>query len=381
MTHDAEQQALSALAADLYDATLDPALWRPALGRVRDFVGGASAGIVTKNASANRGFVCFDDGSIAPDYTAAYFDRYVAIDPCTSGHYYATPDNPVSTADIIPYPEFLDSRFYREWARPQGLIDYMGAAIERSGTSAVVFNVMRHESDGRFDDAARRRMRLVAPHVQRAVAISSTIELKTAATTSFAEILDGLSAGVFLTDAEGRIVHMNGAGRAILAEGEGIYAAGGRLAARHPDARRALGALLAGAGSGAPARATGGNDIGLAARNGEHYAAHVLPLTSGNRRDLGAPYPAVAALFVHKASLAPPSEAECIARHHRLTPTELRVLLAIVEAGNVPLAAEALGVAESTVKTHLSNLYGKTGTSRQADLVKLVAGYASPLLH
>ena len=41
---------------------------------------------------------------------------------------------------------------------------------------------------------------------------------------------------------------------------------------------------------------------------------------------------------------------------------------------------EALGVADSTVKTHLGNLYGKTGTSRQADLVRLVAGFANPLV-
>jgi hypothetical protein len=35
----------------------------------------------------------------------------------------------------------------------------------------------------------------------------------------------------------------------------------------------------------------------------------------------------------------------------------------------------------STVKTHLGHLYAKTGTSRQADLVKLVAGFANPLLN
>lgn len=381
MTPAAEQQALTALAADLYDAALDPALWRPALGRVRDFVGGASAGIVTKNASANRGFVCFDDGSIAPDDTAAYFDRYVALDPCTTGHYYATPDSPVSTADLIPYPEFVETRFYREWARPQGLVDYMGAAIEKSGTSAVVFNVMRHQSDGLFDEAARRRMRLVAPHVQRAVAIGQAVDLKTAATASFADVLDGLSTGVFLTGEDGRVMHANDAGRALLAEGEGIYLSGGRLAAHQPEARQVLGMLGAGRSNDAVSRRPGGTDIALRSRQGEHYAAHLLPLESGNRRDLASPFRAVNAVFVHKAKLAPPSGVECIARHHRLTPTELRVLIAIVDAGSVPLAAEALGVAESTVKTHLASLYGKTGTSRQADLVKLVAGYASPLLN
>ena len=58
---------------------------------------------------------------------------------------------------------------------------------------------------------------------------------------------------------------------------------------------------------------------------------------------------------------------------------ELRVLLAIVEVGGVPEVAEALGVARTTVKTHLGRLYEKTGARRQADLVKLVAGLANPL--
>jgi DNA-binding CsgD family transcriptional regulator len=36
---------------------------------------------------------------------------------------------------------------------------------------------------------------------------------------------------------------------------------------------------------------------------------------------------------------------------------------------------ETLGISEATAKTHLHHVFEKTGTSRQADLVKLVAGY------
>jgi DNA-binding NarL/FixJ family response regulator len=61
------------------------------------------------------------------------------------------------------------------------------------------------------------------------------------------------------------------------------------------------------------------------------------------------------------------------------TPTELRVLLAIVEGGGVPEVAAALGVADTTVRTHVTRLFQKTGATRQADLVKLVAGYATPM--
>jgi DNA-binding NarL/FixJ family response regulator len=57
----------------------------------------------------------------------------------------------------------------------------------------------------------------------------------------------------------------------------------------------------------------------------------------------------------------------------------MRVLMAIVNIGGVPDVAPVLGVSEATVKTHLQHIFEKTGASRQADLVKLVAGFLSPL--
>jgi DNA-binding CsgD family transcriptional regulator len=75
-----------------------------------------------------------------------------------------------------------------------------------------------------------------------------------------------------------------------------------------------------------------------------------------------------------------PSPREVIGKFYKLTPTELRVLLAIVQVGGVPEVAEALGIAESTVRTHLHQLFAKTDTKRQADLVELVASYTSPLV-
>jgi DNA-binding CsgD family transcriptional regulator len=47
----------------------------------------------------------------------------------------------------------------------------------------------------------------------------------------------------------------------------------------------------------------------------------------------------------------------------------------------VPEAARALGCAETTVKTHLYRVFAKTGATRQADLVKLAAGFSNPLMN
>jgi DNA-binding CsgD family transcriptional regulator len=134
------------------------------------------------------------------------------------------------------------------------------------------------------------------------------------------------------------------------------------------------------AGNGDAAIGIKGITMPLIARDGERHVAHVLPLTSGARRLAGVATSAVAAVFVHKAALEIPSPPAAIAKAYNLTPTELRILLAVVEVGGGPEVAEALGIADGTVKTHLRRLFEKTGAKRQADLVKLVAGYLTPLV-
>ena len=47
--------------------------------------------------------------------------------------------------------------------------------------------------------------------------------------------------------------------------------------------------------------------------------------------------------------------------------------------GGVSEVAAMLGIARTTVKMHLRHLFAKTDSHRQADLVKLVAGFSSPL--
>jgi DNA-binding CsgD family transcriptional regulator len=185
---------------------------------------------------------------------------------------------------------------------------------------------------------------------------------------------------MFLVDATGRMIHANAAGYVMLDAANVLHAKEERLAVTDRRADLVLTETFVTAGNGDAAVGIKGVAVPLIARDGERYVAHVLPLTSGARRRAGTSYAAVAALFVHKAALNTPSPPEAIAKAFKLTPMELRVLLAIVEVGGVPEVAEALGIAETTVRTHLHQTYHKTGTNRQADLVKLVASFSNPLL-
>jgi DNA-binding CsgD family transcriptional regulator len=186
---------------------------------------------------------------------------------------------------------------------------------------------------------------------------------------------------MFLVDADARVVHANASGQAMLREGGVLRSASGKLAAADARTSRALIEAVAAAKGGDAGVGSRGIAVPLAARDGERYVAHALPLASAARCATGTGRAAVAALFVRKAALEMRTVPETLARTFNLTPTELRVLLSIMETSGVPETAEALGIGQATVKTHLHRLFAKTDTRRQSELVKLVAGFSSPLVN
>jgi DNA-binding CsgD family transcriptional regulator len=371
------RERLSALIGDIYDAALDPSRWEAVLSKSAEFVQGAGAALWGR--SINPASNPYYDVGVSPRYKKLYFEEYFRLDPLGVAYFFLDVGEVVSSSNIVPYDEFVETRFYKEWARPQGFVDNVAVLLEKSATSFAGFAVFRHERNGLGDEPARHRMRLICPHVRRAVLIGKVVELKTTEAATFAETLDGLSAGMFLVDADARLVHANAAGQSMLATADFLHAAGGRLVAIDAQADHALRDAFTAAGNGDAAVGIKGIAVPLPPRDGERHVAHVLPLTSGERRRTGTSYRAVAALFVHKAALETPSPPEVIARAYKLTPMELRVLLAVVEIGGVPDVAEALGISAETAKTHLGHVYEKTGANRQADLVKLVAGFSSPI--
>jgi DNA-binding CsgD family transcriptional regulator len=229
-------------------------------------------------------------------------------------------------------------------------------------------------NDKSLADLPRRDIDVLASHFRRAIAIGKLINLHKVEAATFADTLDGFAAGMFLVDGAALIVHANASGQAMLDRGVVVRERSGRLTAVDRRADQALHEAFAAAAAGATRRSA----IPLGGSEDDCWAAHVLPLPSGARRQTGLPYAAVAAVFVRRAALNCCS-LETIADLYGLTPAELRVLVAIVEIGGVPEVAPVLGVSETTVRSHLQHVFEKTGIKRQADLVKLVASQMSPI--
>ena len=374
-----EQPSLSRLIADMYDATLEPRQWSEVLARIVTFVGGHGGCLLAKDLTSRDIDAHWQTG-VEPHYMQLYTETYSKIGP-VAALTFGDVGQIVSVPEVVSYDEFRRSRFYLEWAEPQGWVDVAVAVLDKSASGWGLLGVSRNATNGMVDDEMRRRISLVLPHIRRALRIGRAIERRQADAATFADILDRLTAGLLLLDAQGRIVHTNAAADDMLRDGRLLRAIGRRLAGGDVQAERALRETTILPRAEGMQLGRDGVVVPLRTCDGERYIARAMPLAGAAPRGAWESTEATTAVFVRRATMDNPSPPDIIAESYKLTPTELRVLFALVEVGGVPDVAAALGIAETTVKTHLARLFAKTGARRQAELVKLVAGFSMPVTH
>ena len=373
-----EAQRLSRVIEDIYDAALDPQNWKKALESSCAFIGGSSAVLFWHDAATELSDVAHIYNE-DPYYTRLYFEKYAHLNPVFPAATFLEEGVVHTSEDLVPHAEFLETQFYREWCEPQGIVSAIAAVLERTHSTSAFLNIRWLASDGPLDDGPLDRTALLVPHFQRAVGIAQLFDQGKTRQRLLTETLNHLEAGVYLLTPAGRIVFTNNVGQVTLDEGKILRQQDQVLIATDPEADRVLRDIFAASARGDAAVGSAGVSVPLSIIPGDRWFAHVLPLTSGERGPGPSVPGATAALFLRKTSPHNPTPLEALAKQFKLTASELRVLDAVLRVSSVNALAETLGISQSTVKTHLQNLFRKTGAHRQGELVKLVAGFGGQI--
>jgi DNA-binding CsgD family transcriptional regulator len=372
-----EVKQFSALVEGIYDAALDANRWSDVLEATSVFVHGCTANLFHQSVSTNK-VTHFHSWGEDARYRELYFSKYASLNPLFPASAFLEVGTVHSISDVMPIEEFLASRMYREWVKPQAMLDALYTNLERTATGGAAMSIQRRESDGLFDESAKARFSLLVPHFQRAVSIGGAIDFHKANESVLSATLDRLTSSVMLVASDGRVVYVNAKAEAMLSIGDVLRAPRGRLAATDSRADRELRQAMAAAARGDTELGLQGVAIALAEQGGTSQLAHVLPLMSGDRRGI-LNQRATAAVFVHQVASGAPAPLETVTKLYGLTAGEVRVLAAVAETSGVSNIAAGLGISEATVKTHLQRLFAKTGVRRQADLIKLLARHAAAL--
>jgi DNA-binding NarL/FixJ family response regulator len=309
-----------------------------------------------------------------PHYTQLYFEKYLTMNPFFPAAAFIEAGVVHTQSEIVPKEELENTRFYKEWIEPQGIVDAVAANLEVGITRSSMINIRTDASYGPVDQKMRERLALLVPHLQRAVAIGRLFDQNKAAEQALTSTLDHVEAAVFLVGSGSRISFANDPARKLLEESSLMRSSDNALRAVAPENDRILQDIIAAAENGDASLGVRGVAVALTDTSGERWFAHVLPLTSGRRQETAKTNNAIAAIFIRKNAPNAPPPLEAIAKLHKLTATEVRVLDALLKVTGVKAMADTLGLSESTVRSHLHNLFRKTKAANQGELIKLVAG-------
>jgi DNA-binding CsgD family transcriptional regulator len=375
----ASHERLSELIGGIYDCVLDPANWERALTEIRrEFLfDNAILGVLRLDTGES---ILGAATGVEPEPLA----RAIAMGPAVLEGWGGPErvqqlplDEPIVWSEAVGLEAQRASRYFREWVEPQGLLDAAGIGIVRDATMIGNVAFGRHSSVGSIGSAELDGLRLLAPHFRRAVTISNFFEMKAIEADTLGAALDALASAIVLVDERLGVVHANAAARSMLAERDPIRSDNGTLTLPVTASHDALARAVRDAARDEIALGAKGIGIPIPRLEGRPFVVHVLPLRQGEMgRGLGPR--ASAALFIAAAGVSPRMPGDALALLYDLTPAETRVYELIVAGNTLAVVAETLGIAPSTVKTHLLHLFDKTGCKRQVDLVRLAAQMSRP---
>lgn len=265
----------------------------------------------------------------------------------------------------VQTPEEIErDEIYNRFLHPHGLQWTAGTLILSPSGDLLVVDVARALGEPPFDRASLEAIDQYRPHLARASLMSSRLGLRAARDMTDAMQLLGLPA--IALSGSGKAVAMNALAEAL----DGRVMTGGfdRVTLAHASADLLLAQALE------DARAGTVRSIPLPAADGQPaLIVHLLPIT-GAAHDI---FAATKSLMLVTAITAPEAPTqELLAGLFDLTPAEARVARALASGLPLDQVAAEFGLSVQTIRNQLAAVFHKTGTSRQVELLRLIAGSA-----
>jgi len=191
----------------------------------------------------------------------------------------------------------------------------------------------------------------------------------------FVQAPEGVTVGVILVSSSAHVISMNGAARRLIDAGTGLSVGSGGIRASRPRETCLLHALIDAASQRTMLSGLHSGGALRIPRFDERSALEVLvaPFHANGAARREARVAAV--IYVIDPTVGSSSCGAQFARAHALTPAEARVASLIASGHTGRQAAEHLGISYNTLKTHLKQVFAKTGARRQVGLIRLMMSF------
>lgn len=346
--------------------------WVDALGSLRDWLEGRWTTLSCHSFSTGKGEVLYQapqDPDLRPAYSA-----HASRDPWFLSSTEYSPGRVLAGEDLLSNRDLVRTDFYRSVLQPHGLLHRLCGVAARHND--VVYYVAVHRGDDQDGFSEREKSSLKAVLAHFSLALENRWRQRQAADFSQAmmRIVERQAHATFLADAQGQIAYKTKTADEMLRYESGLRLDGERLSAATPADTRALREAIAWvASAGAHNAADTSRVLTVSVPGGRHPTViSVYPggqaflAQEGQVRDL--------VVLTARNPSSEHSHHNCsFARQFEFSPAQARVSAMIFTGLSLASTARTLHVSENTVRSHLKQIFQKTNTHGQMELVHLHA--------
>lgn len=344
----------------VYEAAVVPELWTKVLRSLADLSGSIGSTLfVFDDCGASRGITLDNLRDLLPEFLAADtlgFPGSIAR-MCDS-----RPNNFVEV-DTYLTPDEIRNDPIRIKLRERGIGAHVCTSVQMPGGELMIYLLQKSIDAGRYEPETIERLNRLRPHLARAGLIAAALGLEHARGTLAAMEALGLAAAVC---SNGRVTASN----ALFNDEADTFRIGNRdrVSVSNAAANARLQSALQDYASGEDSRV---RSIPLpATAERAPGVLHALPLRR-SARDLFSGGDTILAFTTVDATGIVPSP-DILSGLFDLAPSEARLAVSLAAGNPLKTAAAASDIKLSTARSYLEQIFRKTGTNQQSQLVALL---------
>lgn len=361
---------LTTVVAGFYEASIDPKLWPEVLGKLRDALHADTAAVITHDFDQGRGQL---DHSVNIDamFVTAYREFYGRQNVwLQSPEHFRQPGTVLTSRQLIDAATLMETDFYRYWLRPQNLFHHLLGVLDTQGSQVTLLSFARARDKGAFwSDHSEFLFRLL-PYLRQGLRAGGTIRRVQDVERILHDAIDVMPIGIVVLGCSGVVLNANRTAREIIDNEDALYLGSGGLGLKLTAGRFRFRDFLAGSGSESKPDPIGDTHTFSVPREGGKRPLTLLVMPVKDRTQRRSDRDPGAVLFIGDPERPVDIDPRQLVRMYNLSRAEARVAVLLARGMRLDQSAQHLGLTYETVRKHLKQIFAKTGTDRQAELIR-----------
>jgi DNA-binding CsgD family transcriptional regulator len=276
--------------------------------------------------------------------------------------------------ELVDPGDLVRTDFYQRFLKQHGLFHWLCGVLSRSNDVVHYVAVHRSKTQVAFDDADKDLLAFILQHLAISLENHWALRSERSAKVILGGVSDRLATAVFVVDQDGLVLLRNNASDEFLERYQALQIVDARIVAVADQENHALSKAITEIASGVPHGSGKTEKIVSLGGNATQHPLIVSIRAAGkffcnethDYRD--------AAVVLAKISESWRNAEMCsFSEIYRLTPAQARLTGLILSGHSRTDAARRLNVSENTIRSHLKQIYLKTNTHGQMELVQLHA--------